>query len=167
MFRSILAAAAATLSVTAFTSAAQACISCEYVPEVVRENSPSKAKQRRPQTHTAAPRRVRPTIPVIKAAPRQTETAAVKKAPDDKQSTAAETTTATTSPSASLTLMKAETKAQTAKTETAAAPVAEAPEKIETGSTEPAVEPVAAAKEPVGCKRFVPAVGVTLTVACD
>lgn len=165
MFRSILAAAAAALSITAFASSAQACISCEYVPEVVREHSTFKAKQHRTQIYAAAPRRVRPSIPVVKAAPRRIETASINKPSEDKKVSAETTKTNTSS---SLALLKTETEAQPSAVEKESAPVAEAPAKIETASTTaPAVEPVAAAKEPVGCKRFIPAVGVTLSVACD
>lgn len=164
MFRSILAAAAATLSITAFASSAQACISCEYVPEVVREHSTFKAKQHHTQIYAAAPRRARPTAPIVKAAPRRIETASINKKPEASVASA-ETTKSNTS--ASLALLKTETEALPATAEKSPAPVAEAPAKIETASTAPVVEPVADAKEPVGCKRFIPAVGVTLSVACD
>jgi len=38
--RSILAIVAVVLSGVAFTTSAEACISCDYVPEVVRQPSP-------------------------------------------------------------------------------------------------------------------------------
>jgi hypothetical protein len=170
MFRTLLAITTATLGLTAFATAAQACISCEYVPEVVREHSTFNAKRHRAPSYAAAAKlRVRPAAPVVKAAPRRIETASINAR--KTETSAAKVNTQTVTPS-SVALLKSETGPQTSTEPQATEPGAEAKPVIETASTTAAVaeEPKAEepkASEPVGCKRFIPAVGVTLSVACD
>lgn len=170
MFRSALATAAAILATSAFASTAQACISCEYVPEVVREHSTLNAKPRRVQVYAAAPRhRVRPAMPVVKMPSRRIETASITKPNAVEKAETVDVAAPIKTQSSSVALLKTETtpvKQEAAVTDKPAAAA------IETASVAPAATPEAkadapAAKGPVGCKRFIPAVGVTLSVACD
>ncbi len=141
MTRTILSIAIALAAVTAlFASAAEACISCSYVPEVVNTPSPSygaKTYQKK-RVHIASKQR---------------------------QARPAKTRVARNEPAA----RKAEKTVETA----ASAPVETQPETasrpITTASldegTPPAEEPKAQAN--VGCKKFFPAVGMTVTVPCE
>jgi hypothetical protein len=161
MNRTILAIATALLSATTlFASSAQACISCNYVPEVVNTPHPAHAKKKRvivakEQAARPAKKRIAKTetaklAPVAKKAePKKIETAAAEpvQAPAVAEAPAAATTEAPVErPVSASTLLQG-------------------------GGAKPADKPAEETKvaevEPVGCKRFIPTAGVTITVPCE
>ena len=148
--RTILATATALVAATTLlTSAAEACISCEYVPEVVRSSSTLPhtgqyyAAPKKEYSAAPAKRRIVKSEPVAKKL--NTAKAAVTKTTEVAKAEPAETPTATESENSSISLASNEA------LETA--PVAE-----------PAKE---AAAKPTDCKKFFASVGMTLTVPCD
>jgi hypothetical protein len=142
MTRTILAIVTAFLAVTTvFASAAEACISCEHVPVVARSSSTSHSvkryKKRRFHARSIAAARAKAKARAIAAAKAKARARAVAAA-----------------------RAKAKAKAIAA----AEAAAAEEVELAETEVDEP--EKVAAVSEDLGCKKFFPTVGMTLTVAC-
>lgn len=159
MNRTSLAIAAALLSAaTLFASSAQACISCNYVPEVV--NTPHPAHARKKRVIVAKEQAARPAnkriakVETAKAAP------VARKAEPKKVETAAAEPVQTQA--------VAETPATTE------APVerpVSASTLLQGGGAKPADKPAEDTKvaeaEPVGCKRFIPTAGVTISVPCE
>lgn len=152
-------AAAAIAASTLFTSAAEACISCNYVPEVVTAgNKKAARKEVYAATPAPAPKKRIAKIPparkkyeVAKApAPKKIETA---KAPE----TAKPVETAQAEPAATDTPLAA--------TEPREKPISTSA-LIETRGSTPQEEPTAVADAQT-CKKFFPAVGMTLTVPCE
>lgn len=154
MTRTILAAATAFLAATTLMAdQARACISCEYTPEVVRENltSRSTVKSRVSARTVAAspragrPRLARPSQPAAK--PTHVARAVVVKAPTAK---AKEITTGSVEkpagPSASDAAAEAKAPASTSTVLMS--------QETRTAEVQPA--------KAVGCKKFLPAVGVTV-----
>jgi hypothetical protein len=94
MTRSVLAAAVALIATaTFFTSAAEACISCEYVPEVVNTPVRGKAYQKKRVVVAAKPAEVRvPKKRIAKPAPVTKDVAAARTEPTEAKT---EETTAT------------------------------------------------------------------------
>lgn len=80
MTRTVLAAAVALIATaTSFTSAAEACISCEYVPEVVNTPVRGKAYQKKRIVVAAKPADVRVAKKrIVKPAPVTKDVAAAK-----------------------------------------------------------------------------------------
>ena len=152
MTRTVLAIATAlVVAVTLSTSAANACISCEYVPEVVRSSSTLphtghyySAKPYASNKEHAAPakRRVVKSEPVAKKRILKSEPAAKM------------VETAATTP------VKAESENENSTISTAAVDLSE-----NTGANEAPIE--AASDRNVGCKKYFPTVGMTLTVPCE
>jgi hypothetical protein len=148
MTRTILASAAALVAAaTLFASAAQACISCSYVPPVVNTPVYGAKHCARPRVYTAvrtyraAKRRVVESEPRVK----RVNTAKVAEpAPET-----APVSAAAVNENSSIAVAKVEA----AQIETAK------PVKLEPVKRE------AAAK--VDCKKFFPSVGMTLTVPCE
>jgi hypothetical protein len=144
MTRTILSVAAALFGATTFlTSAAEACISCEYVPEVVRAGERShkartyKTKRvyvaDKPQMARPAPKRVAKAETARKAeAPKKAEVA---------EAAPAETPSKTEKPMSTAALLDV-------------GPAPKAEEKPEVVAD-------------VGCKRFFATIGQTLTVPCE
>lgn len=137
MTRTIFAIATALLSATTlFAPAAEACISCEYTPEVVSVGSKShaaktyeKTSARLAKERAAKAQMIARKVETAKAAPAATtKVAAVEAQP-----------------------------ANETKTISSASPVA--------AEAAPAEETKVAVD--VGCKKFVPAVGATVTVPCE
>lgn len=181
MTRTILAIATAPLAaMTLFASAAEACISCEYVPEVVRNSSTShesttharsrayKAVEER-RARTSKKRYVKTDGGAEKAAKAEKAEKATKKvetakaAPVEAQtehssmagSDTKKVESATTTPDNS----GQQTENSTISTATA-------------GKSETAAAKQDAGEEPqvstnVGCKKFFPTVGMTLSVPCE
>ncbi len=144
MTRPVLALAAVFFGMAAvFSSAAQACVSCEYVPEVAKKanEKPSPKRAERKRTPAVAKERAaRPQKRIVKTpAPAKEDTPA--------QEEASKTVPADNPP-----------ESETSDASTAAladhdqAPAAEAPPKPE-GARE--------------CKRFSATAGTTITVPCD
>lgn len=129
-------------------SAAQACISCNYVPEVV--HTPVKgAPMKRAQKQRVAKEQVRPAKKRIS----KTAPVAVAKAEPVAKPAEKKIETATAAP--------AETTTPTEPRET---PISVASVLDKKGM--PADETTEVAQD-VGCKKFFPAVGMTLSVPCE
>jgi transposase-like protein len=171
--RKFLALAAALLAAPAlFASAAEACISCEYTPEVVKGSQTSDAPAYRAHSYertyverdrAPAKKRIVRSEPVVK---QQVDTAeaepVAKRAKSENSSVASVAVTPVTEQA------KVETKvdAKTARTENSSISVAS------TDEAAPAKTPVAAttkeaSAKPIDCKKFFPSVGLTLTVPCE
>lgn len=164
MTRKFLTLAAALLAAPAlFTSAAEACISCEYVPEVVRGSQTSDAPRSyaRERSYVAererapAKKRIVRSEPVVK---QQVDTAEAE--PVAKRATSENSSVASVAVTPVTEQAKVEPKENSS---------------ISVASTEeaaPAKTPVAAttkeaSAKPVDCKKFFPSVGLTLSVPCE
>ncbi|HEX2843497.1 hypothetical protein [Hyphomicrobium sp.] len=141
MTRTILALAAAHFCIAAcFSSTAQACVSCEYVPEVAKKAAEKPSQKRPPaiaKERTSRPQKriAKTPPPVKKAAPAQEEaskTAPAETPPENEASTAST--------------------AALDEASRAPAPETKAPE-----ATPGAVE----------CKKFSATAGTTITVPCE
>ena len=161
MTRTILAIATAFLAVlTIFASAAEACISCEHVPVVARSSSTSYTATRytkkrfyarsiarakaRARARAIAAARAKAKARAIAAAKAKARTIAAAKAAAAEEVELAETAAIENSTISTASLDKSET----IDTE-------------ETLTEEPKVN------RNVGCKKFFPSVGMTLTVPCE
>lgn len=206
MKRAVLASAAATFAaVTLFASTAQACISCNYTPEVVHEANKRASygySQRSSQMTASASRRATRHAARPAAVPSRNarvEVAANKQRPQPPKANRPATATRTaeakpvaatvTKPSsskltqttgASLALLKTVSATDgTDATDTADTPAAavEAPAATKTEAVTTlaaaaveapeAVVEAPAVPKPVGCKKFFPSAGITLSVACE
>ena len=164
MTRTVLAIAAALFAATTFTSGANACISCEYVPPVV--NTPvyshGASHYKRKSSHSAvSARRARAAKLRLEAkAKAQAKAKALARAEAKAEAKA-------------LAKAKAQSKIETAK----AAPVEVESEnsaistasvdKSDTAKVELAPSDGVQASKAVGCKKFFPTVGMTLSVPCE
>lgn len=161
MARNILALGTAFfVAASVFGSAAQACISCNYVPEVVNTPVRSQAalgaskKQRAYAANAKKERAARkPTTQIAKAAPASKTTVVAKAEP----AKTVESTAKITKDSA------ASAPVETLKDVPVS--VASVIERKELALND--VKDEAAAVADVGCKKFFPAVGMTLTVPCE
>jgi hypothetical protein len=173
MNRSTLCIATAFLALpTLFASTAQACISCEYTPEVVRSSSttyegPGSYAHQRSYRAERVERveRVRPIKRIIKT------TTARNNDDDDKPAKVKKQTASVTPPAPAVEQVatteptKIETKPalnENSSISVASANVAE----VAPAPTVEAPKEVADAK-PAGCKKFFPAVGMTVSVPCE
>jgi hypothetical protein len=192
--RTILAIAAALLAApTLFASAAEACIACEYVPEVVRgsQTSDAPAHHTRERANTVERgRSARPAKHIVRSEPaaktvETAETAPVKKVAKNENSsisvaaavaaieTAKVETRAVRSQNSSISVSSTEVAA----TEKAGVSKALRSENssIALASTEVAATEKAPVVEtakqdvtkPVDCKKFFPTIGSTVTVPCE
>lgn len=148
MNRTVLASAFAVIAAsTLFGSAAEACISCNYVPEVVNTPSPHDARRaQKKRVIVAQPRRevapAKQRIAKADPAPNKVETAkAVESAPQ-----------------------KVETATAPAPAETERKRISTAA-LLESRGRQP--EPEAQVAQDVGCKKFFATIGQTLTVPCE
>jgi hypothetical protein len=179
MTRTIPAIATALLIAPAlFATAAQACISCNYVPEVVKHSSTTyEARQHtRERSYTAehdAPRRAKR---IVREAIAKAAVEADEPAPRKQQAqieTKIETKTESKTENSSISSAAKAAAIETPKTEPKLARGENS--SISLASTEIAAAenaPVAeTAKEvsakPVDCKKFFPSVGMTVTVPCE
>jgi len=155
MNRTILAIATALLSAsTLFASAAQACISCEYVPEVTRTHERSHAAKSFQKKRAIVAAR---EIPARASKKRPAKIATAKAEPVAKKLEPKKIDTAKADP--------VETpKVESKPIETATLTEAEAP----TADAEaPAATEEPQAAGPVTCKKFIATAGVTITVPCE
>jgi len=144
MTKSLLSIAAAVIAATTlFGSAAEACISCNYVPEVV--NTPVRGANAVQKKRVVVAKAAR-TAPAQKQVPSQV-------APKKDQVAVTEPAAA---PSATT---SRETSAPTEARLLAGAPAVEAP------TVEDKAEPTQVAD--LGCKKFIPTAGVTVSVPCQ
>jgi hypothetical protein len=181
----IASIAAAIGSSMLFASAAQACISCEYVPEVVDTPRDSDRHTNRPEASHAATIEMRQRVARAQAARAQMAKAQMLKAQMLKaQAAKAQMAKAMTAKARAAAAKKIETASlqQNANERTAKAPVAKAVstkaaesgfgsnrEKVLSTATLLVSERVAAEaapSEPVSCKKFIAAIGTTVTVPC-
>lgn len=161
MTRTILAAATAFLAaLTLMADQARACISCEYTPEVVRENLSSRPagksrvvaraavfhQRRAAKPQIAQPRR--PVMKKINVAKAVTPTVVAKARTQDVAARPQEITTGSIEPTAA-----------TADTPANGAAASQTSTVLLSQQTRTAE---AAPAKPVGCKKFLPAVGVTV-----
>lgn len=183
MIRTIIAFAVALLAwEPLFVSPAAACISCEYTPEVVNTPHPNARKKKRDTVARERParKRVAPSqIAVPKErAPKNVVAKEVVVAPKEetpaevapttasvaKEEPAAATYTASKKPSAAPADSdddRTDTRpSMQASTETPAAASADA-----SGASKPIEQ--AKAPEELGCKKFIPTAGITISVACE
>ena len=151
MIRTILAIATAFLAVmTVFASAAEACISCEHVPVVARSSSTSytatRYTKKRFYARSIARAKARARARAIAAARAKAKARAIAAA---KAAAAEDVELAETAAIENSTISTASLdKSETIDTE-------------ETLTEEPKVN------RNVGCKKFFPSVGMTLTVPCE
>ena len=143
MTRTILATATALLgAMTLLTPAAEACISCEYVPSVAHSPSPSYggSHYRVKRVYVRAIERSAGSAKkrIVKSEPVAKKVETAKVAPSETQ---------------------AETENSTISTATL-----ELSENVDAGKAP--VEETKVSKN-VGCKKFFPTVGMTLTVPCE
>ena len=161
MNRSLLAIASALLVAPAlFATGAQACISCEYTPEVVKGSQTSDAprfsvRERVYSVERSAPVKKRAVAerPVVK----KLDTA--EEAPVAKKIDEAKNENSSISSAAKVASTEPKTEAKPARNESSS---------ISTGEKVASAEPT---KEISGkatdCKKFFPSVGLTLSVPCE
>jgi hypothetical protein len=165
MTRTVFAIAAALFAATTFSSGASACISCEYVPPVV--NTPvyshGASHYKRKSSHAAASvRRARAKLRLQAQAKARAQALARAEAKAEARAKA-------------LAKAKAQAKIETAKATPVDADVENENSAISTASVDksdaetveltPSDEPQVS--KAVGCKKFFPTVGMTLTVPCE
>ncbi len=170
MTRTILATAA-LLAVTALaTTGAQACISCEYVPEVVRSSSTL------PHTghyYAAEPYQKKRTIkaaivdrPALRAA-KVARQAKFAKAEPEKSAKAAPVNVAKAETVEKKVEKKAEKTIAKVETENSSVTLASNAD-VATNAKAPVEETTTTtAAKPTDCKKFFASVGMTLTVPCE
>ncbi len=143
MIRTLLATAAALFgAATLFASAAEACVSCEYTPEVV--NTPVYG-----YAHAATHYHKKRVYTAVKRAVRRVRDIA------DSEPEAKAVETAKTAPVA------LDVKSENSTISTASIDRNDAVEADAAPADEPKVS------KAVGCKKFFPTVGMTLTVPCE
>ena len=173
MNRSKLCVAAAFLALpTLFASTAQACISCEYTPEVVRSSSttyegPGSYSHQRSYAAERLERveRSRPVKRIIK-------TTTARRNDDDDKPAKVKVQTARVTPAAPAVEQVATTepeKIDQKPIESENSSISIASAKVAIVEPTPAVEPVKeeVATTSTGCKKFFPAVGMTVSVPCE
>lgn len=167
MNRSLLAIATALVAAPAlFASAAQACISCEYTPEVVRGSQTSDAPAYRARERVYAVERSAPVKRVIrsesvaKSEPVAKKVDTAEAAPVKTDAKSENSSIASTAEVASAEPVKIDSKP--ARNENSsisqASAKTSAPEKV--AVAEPAAKPT-------DCKKFFATVGLTLSVPCE
>lgn len=161
MTRIILAIATVVFaSASLFTTAAQACISCNYTPEVVNTPNPNAARRNKYKTNQAK----KPRAPAASKSARKKQPAAQAPATQAKAKPAP-------APAPREEAAKAEPVTdEVAKTETStpeSGPRLTGSSALMQHSIPKQEEPVTAADAEGACKRFIPAVGATVSVACD
>ena len=154
MTRTFLATATALIAAgTLLSSAAQACISCEYVPEVVRPHQTNTDGPSYHKSHSysaSAERAVRASKKrIAKSEPVAKSVKAAKVEKQDKPAKVAK-------------VAKADP-VEAAESENSAITVATA----DTAANEAPVAKVEATAKPTDCKKFFASVGMTLTVPCE
>ena len=159
MTRTILAIATAFLAVmTVFASAAEACISCEHVPVVVRgsQTSDTATRYKKKRIYRAAKKRKARVAKKRKArVAKKRKARPAKKRIVKRKTIAKKVKTAKTAP------IKTETDNENSTISTASLDKSEIIDTEETPTDEPKVSRY------VGCKKFFPTVGMTLTVPCE
>lgn len=162
IFLAIATALFATASLLG--SPAEACISCEYTPEVVNTPNPN-AKGKPPKRHQARQKQRSPakSHTARKAPPARAKAQQAKSAPAAARvPEVAKVEPATGSEPAPETAATAPAETGPRLTGSSALMQRSIPQK-----DEPDPEPVAAAEAEQACKKFVPAVGAMVSVPCE
>lgn len=159
----IASIAAAIGSTMLFASAAQACISCEYVPEVLNASKASSHRSSGPQSSTAARAQIaKAQMLKAQAAKAQMARAMAAKA---RAAAAKKVETASLMQKTDAPVVKAVAK----NAESSTAGSGSIREKVVSTATLLVGESVSAEtepSEPVACKKFIAAIGTTVTVPC-
>lgn len=180
MTRKILALAAAVIAAPAlFASAAQACISCEYTPEVVKGSQTSDAPAYRARSYERSYERTyveRDRAPakkrVVRSEPevKKIDNAEVEKpAPAKKVAVTEDSAPAKTASNenSSISVAAVEPQPVTEKAKSENSSIASA-SSAASAKKAPAVDATKeASAKPVDCKKFFASVGMTLTVPCE
>ena len=167
MNRSKLCIATAFLALpTLFASTAQACISCEYTPEVVRSSSttyegPGSYSHQRAYA-----------VERVERVERSRPARHIARQNDDDKPAKAKAQTARVTPTAPAVEQVATTepvKIEQKPTQNENSSISIADAKVATTESAPVVEPVKeeVAAAPTGCKKFFAAVGMTVSVPCE
>lgn len=160
MTRITLSIATALIAASAFFSpAAQACISCEYVPEVVKSGHKKQARKQQVYVAKSAPT---PKKRIAKAPPAR-KSLEVAKAPAPKKIQTAKAP----APAKPVETAKAEPAAPESNAQEPTSKPISTASLIEAGGAGKSEEPQATDNGATGCKKFFPAVGMTLTVPCE
>jgi len=165
MNRTILAIVTAFLAVTTvFASAAEACISCEHVPVVVRGSQTSVTAKRytkkRFYARSIARAKARARARATAAAKAKAKARAIAVA-RTKAKTKAKVLAAAKTAAAEEVELSEPTDTENSTISTASLYKSESIDTEETPTEEPKVN------KKVGCKKFFPTVGMTLTVPCE
>ena len=167
MTRRILSLATALLAAPAlFASAAQACISCEYTPEVARSSSTTYEARPYVRERVYAVERERHSRPakkhiaIVKREPVAKTVDTADQAPIKTPAESENSSIASTGPAAA-----AKTNLKTAQIENSSIALAS---KQSGASEKPAAKATQeASAKPVDCKKFFPSVGMTVSVPCE
>lgn len=172
----IISIAAALGATMLFTSAAQACISCEYVPEVLNASKDHDRRSYRPEASHTAKLQMREQMARAQAAKAQmAKMQALKLQAAKLQAAKARAAAAQKIETASLSRkedeMAAKPTAQSTDNKAEAAPAEanvkrEKPVSTATLLVGESVATESAPAKPLECKKFVAAVGTTVTVPC-
>jgi hypothetical protein len=167
MTRNLLAIATALLAAPAlFASAAEACISCEYVPEVARSPAPSYAARPYVRERVYAVERQRSHRAekhIVKHEPIAKKVETAERAPIKTQAKSENSSIASA----------AETAPETAKVDVKAAQSENSsisPASVKAAASEKAAVVATtqeASAKPVDCRKFFPSVGMTVSVPCE
>ncbi|MCC7252310.1 hypothetical protein [Hyphomicrobium sp.] len=150
MTRTILSLATALFAATALTSAAEACISCEYVPEVVHSKPAGTKTYTKKRIHAAGKERAAPSKRVVKTQTVKKVDTTKKVETAKKAEPAAKVETVETAPAA-------ETTSERGRVSTATL--------LEMGGRAQTEEPEATTD--AGCTKFFPATGQVMQVPCE
>lgn len=157
-------AAALFAAASLIASTAEACVSCNYTPEVV--NTPTKTQKAKRAERPA--RETKKRVAKRPPAHQRPEPEIARKPPANEPDTEADTAAAPANEPATETVAKA----PAAATEPAAAPVDTEPRSTSSSATTAFANRGVRTEEPaadaaVGCKRFSPTAGTTVPVPCD
>lgn len=169
MSRTVFAVAAVIAAAIAYGSSAQACISCSYTPEVLKSGSSGGSYSAKPSKRARdyteqRERRAKKHVTTRDSEPKKQTREAAAPAAEKSAASAASTehSTITTSGSSIANHVKA-----------AATPAAAGPQNenstISTKSGTASARPLeqATVEKNVGCKKYFPSTGLTLSVPCE
>lgn len=179
MKRTSLAVIAAVAALAAYGSNAQACISCDYVPEVLKSGEAGSTYRARPSkrvrdySEQREKRASKKRVTTRESAPEKSAPARASKADEPAKSTASvapavtEQSAITTKGTSIANQVKASIVPVQTGPQTENSTISEA---VKESSAKPdtahPVEHVAADKT-VGCKKYFPSTGLTLSVPCE
>lgn len=174
MTRTIVAIASSIAVTLAFGSAAQACISCEYVPEVLKSGESGGSYRAKPSkrvrdyTEQRERRSVKKRVTTGESEPEKTKTktstASANAAPAETAQT--EHSAITTTGAAIASQVKAAITPEPTGPQSENSTISTVAATPEKASEAKPVEQVAADKN-VGCKKYFPSTGLTLSVPCE